>query len=97
MTEMATEVTYTGSNAREVRTFVDAGVGWLETWFFTKAMSAPTDLQAWYYAKGGPEAGPEWEGARAAVYDPCSGDWLPVHAGDTIVRENGGYVVRRPS
>lgn len=100
MTETATEVTYTGRNAREVRAFVDAGVDWIETWFFTKSMSGPTDLQAWHYVQGrepGEDPPEDWKGARAAVYDPNAREWLPVHAGDTIVREPGRYSVRRPS
>lgn len=95
--DTATEVTYTGRNSPEVRAFVDAGVEWIETWFITKAMSGPTDLQAWHYVMGKAPGDPTpegWKGARAAVYDPRTETWRPVHAGDTIVREDGGYVVR---
>lgn len=100
MTEVATTIVYTGSNAREVRAFVDAGVDWLSTWFFTKAMSGPTDLQAWHYVMSKTPEQPtpqEWVGARAAVYNPAEETWYPVHAGDTIVRENGSLTVRRAS
>lgn len=105
MSGTLTEIVYTGKNAREVRRHIDAGVEWIETWFITKSMSGPTDLQAWHYVMGKEPGDPQpeaWSGARAAVFDPRSESWLPVFVGDTIaatIDDTGalGWTVRRPS
>lgn len=88
-----TEMTFTGQNGAEVRDWVDGETPFGESWFFTRGMSASTSGQAWNSAR----AGRTWpQKVKGTVYDPRTGEWHPVRAGDVVVREGGGYSVRTP-
>lgn len=84
---------FIGSNGSEVREWVDSHpkVPEGETWFVSRAMTAPTGGQAWRYVKD-----EDWSSdVPAAVYDVRRGHWVPVMRGDVIERQGPGYNVLR--
>lgn len=82
---------FTGRNGAAVKEWVNslADVPAGESWFLTRGMAASTGNQAWNYVK----AGRDWDTrVVAAVYDPRR-EWMPVRAGDVIVRDGPGFRV----
>lgn len=98
-TPAADQIIWTGANARAVRALVHDGHdtapgGHKETWFLTRAATAPTGGQAWRYARANAADDADWgDGVTAAVYDPRRGAWLPLRPGDTIRVAGTGFDV----